>query len=517
MKKFTVSFTTFSLVSLAVVLFTAWLAIAQKQPDAQTQEHTKNQLQSQLEQAGKAPVNNYAARSPWPQFHGDGYAQAASGLRGLEAGDTLEVQEISLPGWGGTPTQIHLSERYPDGSRTAWSATLTSVVKAKINSDEFTFAGGYKIEDRPLGGSVHWNMQLGAGNKAFVPDPKNRSILRFGERDSNDPMSEIVLEDTFVLPDEIQGKAVVLNLTFDGWLIFLTTDAWMGAVRTDFSEYRSFDLGSVINDRTVHNSFPVDENGNIFVASYYGLNKVRWTGNNLELVWNVPYDFRGPGCPPPDERIIRQIIRVFTGESCTGSGTTPTLMGRGEMDRLVYAVDSHEKNNLVAFWRDDIPSDWQGLPGQDRRVAGILQLPYSTWEGAGFTAENSPPVAGYDIAVAQYAGFSPRCRVPKGVQMARWNPDANKLSLLWSNPEVQFNNVMTISLPSNLLYGIGRGERCQYVYRGLNLDNGEPAFSLPLGRNRNYLDQGNSHALNDDRSIVFGTSTGMVRIRPASR
>jgi hypothetical protein len=187
------------------------------------------------------------------------------------------------------------------------------------------------------------------------------------------------------------------------------------------------------------------------------------------------------------------------------------------MDKLVVAVDSHRKNNLIAFWRDEIPADWRGLPGYDRRVASVLPLPYSTWAGNGFSAENSPPVAGYDIAVAQYAGFQPRCLSPRGVQMARWNPVENRLGLLWTNSEVQFNNVMTISWGSNLLYGVGRGERCNYVYRGLDRQSGRVAFSLPLGTSRNFLDQGNSHALNDDRSIIFGTTNGMVRMYPAKR
>jgi hypothetical protein len=97
-------------------------------------------------------------------------------------------------------------------------------------------------------------------------------------------------------------------------------------------------------------------------------------------------------------------------------------MGRGTMDRLVLAVDSARQNKLVAFWRDEIPSDWQGLPGEDRRVAAVLSLPYSTWERGGFSAENSPPVAGYDAVVAQYSGFTPRCESLRGVQLARWDP-----------------------------------------------------------------------------------------------
>ncbi|MFM2398930.1 MAG: hypothetical protein RL341_1087 [Pseudomonadota bacterium] len=469
-----------------------------------------------VDQQGAAPANPFAADSPWPQFHRNGYAQAATPLRGPEVGDQLEAQYVALPSAfarGGAPTQMHLSERYPDGSRTAWSTNLTGIVKAHIAGDRFTFAGGYVITPRVMDWNIHWNMQLGRGNKAFVPSTKERAILRFGERDPRNPYSEIVLEEKFVLPEQIKGSATVINLSFDGWLIFVTNEAWVGAVKTDFSQWRAFDLGRATGDVTVHNSFPVDESGNLFVVSYYAMTKLHWTGNGFTLLWRSPYDFRGPGCGEPSKYPSREVLKVVKGSSCTGSGTTPTLVGRGGMDKLVVVVDSHRQNNLVAFWRDEIPAHWQGVPGQDRRVAAVMPLPYATWEGAGFTVENSPPVAGYDIAVAQYSGFSPGCGSLRGVQMARWDATARRMQLAWVNPEVQFNNVMTISTASNLIYGIGRGDDCRNVYRGLDRATGQVAFSLPLDASRDYVDGGNSHVVNDDRSIVFGTATGMVRIR----
>jgi hypothetical protein len=497
------------------VLILGWLAVVTALPViAQVQIPPSGSNPTHLDRAGEAPPNPQAALSPWGQFHRNAYAQASTPLRGLEPGDRIEAQYLPLPGWGGTPTQMHISERYPDGSRTVWSTTLTSLVKARVMGEQFTFAGGYRMERSPLAFNIHWNMQLGRGNKAFVPDPNNRAILRFGERDPRDPMSPILLEQRFVLPAQIKGKPTVINLSYDGWLIFVTTEAWIGAVKTDFSEWRAFNLGAATNDLTVHNSFPMDEAGNIYVVSFFAMTKVQWTGNRFQLGWRIPYDFRGAGCPPPSENKQREVLRVLRGEACTGSGTTPTLLGRGTMDKLVVVVDGHRQNNLVAFWRDEIPPDWRGINGYDRRVAAVLQLPYSTWAGNGFTAENSPPVAGYDIAVAQYAGFQPRCAVPRGVQMARWEPTQNRMKLLWTNPKVQFNNVMTISWGSNLVYGVGRGEQCNYVYRGLDRQSGRIAFSIPLGTSRNFLDQGNSHALNDDRSIIFGTSNGMVRMRP---
>ncbi|PNY80152.1 hypothetical protein [Deinococcus koreensis] len=468
---------------------------------------------SALDRAGEAPINPWSADPVWGQFHRNGYAQAATTARGPEAGDRLQVQYVAVPGSGGAPTQMHLSAPYPDGSRTAWSTTLTHIVKARVRGATFELAGAYEIAAlREL--NVAWNMTLGRGNKAYVPSPRDRAILRFGDADPRDPRSPIVLEKTFRLPPEVRGVPAVLNLSYDGWLVVITNEAWMVAVKTDFSAHRSFDLGQATNDLSTHNSFPMDEQGNLYVASLFAMTKVRWTGNEFRLVWRTPYDFRGPGCPPVSGKQVREALKVVAGLPCTGSGTTPTLVGRGAMDQLVVAVDSHRRNRLVAFWRNEPPADWVALPGQDRRVAGVLELPHSTWAGRGFTAENSPPVSGYDIAVAQYAGFTPPCDAPRGVQLARWNPALRKLELTWANDSVPFNNVMTLSSGSGLIYGSGRNRDCQVVYRGLERHTGRVAFSLPLGRSDRFVDSGNTNALLDDRSILFGVPQGIARLRP---
>jgi hypothetical protein len=470
--------------------------------------------QNDLDRIGEAPRNPYAAGDVWGQFHRNGYAQAATPLRGPEPGDRFEVELIRTPGRGGAPTQMHISDAYADGSRTAWSTTLTHLVKARIDGDDFDLVDAYQINQRALSGNIIWNMQLATGNKAFVPASKERAIYRFADASPGDPKSKIALEAKFEIPADIKGEVTVLNLTYDGWIIFVTSEAFVGAVRQDFSDVRWLDLGKTTGDVTTHNSFPIDEDGNIFIVSFHAMTKVRWTGEKLDLVWRAPYDFRGPGCKAPSSNARREVMKAITGKACTGSGTTPTLVGRAPMDKLVVVVDSHRKNNLVAFWRDDPPADWIPPRGEDRRVAGVLQLPHSTWEGRGFTAENSPPVAGYDIAVAQFAGFWPKCDIPRGVQMATWNPRTRRLELKWANPEIAFNNVMTISTSSGLVYGSGRDPDCNYVYRGLDRETGAEAFRVVLGKDGNFIDGGNSNAILPDRSIVFGVSDGIVRLRP---
>jgi hypothetical protein len=89
---------------------------------------------------------------------------------------------------------MHISDTYPDGSVTAWSTNLTHIVKARAKGATFELVDAYEITTKVTDFNILWNMTLGHGNKAFVPSPKTRSILRFGDADPNDPMSKIVLE-----------------------------------------------------------------------------------------------------------------------------------------------------------------------------------------------------------------------------------------------------------------------------------------------------------------------------------
>jgi hypothetical protein len=190
-------------------------------------------------------------------------------------------------------------------------------------------------------------------------------------------------------------------------------------------------------------------------------------------------------------------------------------MGLEGQDELVLVADSHAPNNMIAFWRDEIPADWAGLPGYDRRVAAVTPLPYSTHEGEGFTAENSPTAWGYDIAIAQYNGFSPGPNPVPGVQKLTWNPEARTLDVVWATDAVNFNNVMTYSIGSNLVYGTGRRDGV-YHFWGLDWNTGDIALEVPLGDSDDYLDQGNQVTIAEDQTILYGSATGIVRLRPSS-
>lgn len=480
----------------------------------ESSQRAPSQFSQQPQTPPEVPVNAYLGDSPWPIFHRNTYAQASTPLRGPEPGDSFDVDVLNTNIGGPSPWTL-LSESYVDGTRVIWGGTTTHVFKAVANKEAFELIDSYRIDrDRS---SFHWNLVVLRNNKVIVADRGSNKYYKFGDADPNDWRSKIILEDTFEIPESIPGNAGHFSVSYDGWIIFVTDAGYIGAVSSDFTQYRSLQLPQDGSETNFHNTYALDETGGIFIATTGRMLRVDWRNTEFSLAWNIPYDFRGPGCERVSRRRrrpAREFLAVARGEECTGSGTTPTLIGSDNDDKLVLVADGHSpSNNLVAFWRDAIPTDWEGISGYDRRVAGIAAIPYSTPEGDGFTAENSPTAWGYDIAIAQYNGFRPGCNPVRGVQKFHWNPLTRSLELVWATDQINFNNVLTYSKGSNLVYGSGRRD-CVYYFWGLNWDTGTVELEIPLGDSRDYLDQGNQVTINDDRTAFFGSATGIVRIHP---
>jgi hypothetical protein len=468
--------------------------------------------------AQTGPRNPALADSPWPVFHHDSSASAASPLRGPEPADRLTVQTIATDLVGASPWTL-LSPRYPDGARAAYGATLRGVFKVRLSGPEFDLVD--KWEPEPWKGflrsaSVMYNIALLRDGALIVPDPRRRKFYRIVDETPGDSRSRLRLERAFDLPDDVPGQASQFNIAYDGTIVALTDKGWLVAIAPDFQSYRKFDLSAGTGDLDGHNAFPIDQDGNIFIVSWRSMTKVRWTGRDFRLEWRAPYDFLGPGCA--DRRAggaFSEVMRTLRGGICTGSGTTPTLVGTGPGDELVVVADGHQpSNNLVAFWRNTPPAGWRPLPGRDARVAGVVRLPYATPLGKGFSVENSPAALGYDVFIAQWGGINPQCDQPRGVQMVRWDPARRSLRVVWANPEVAMNGVITASGGSNLIYSSGR-IGCTYTFFGLDRLSGAVRIRLPLGNDAMFVDGGNNISLNDDRSLVFGSGKGLVRLLPS--
>jgi hypothetical protein len=84
---------------------------------------------------------------------------------------------------------------------------------------------------------------------------------------------------------------------------------------------------------------------------------------------------------------------------------------------------------------------------------------------------------------------------------------------VWRNDRINMNGVLTYAAGSGLIYQSGRRD-CVYRLYGLDWRSGEVVLDVPLGGDARWLDQGNQIVPAADRSLLFGSAEGLVRIRP---
>lgn len=461
--------------------------------------------------AQSVPDNETLADSSWPLFHRNGYAQASGDLESLRPGDRIGFQRFDNPEGGTAPWTVMLAP-YSDGSQAVISNTQYGVIKWLIDGPDMEKASYMKL---PRGRwDFDWNVAALATGEIAVTSISRNTIYLLKDERPDCPQCDLVIARTIEVPQSVGRLTIHFTVSYDGHILILMEDNRIAAISLASGQVAAVhSLGKGGSGYSYHNAFASDETGRIFISSQQGVTALDWDGRSFRTAWEAAYDFRGPGCREPrrDSR-RRERLRTIRGKACTGTGTTPTLIGTPE-DGLVVMVDGHApQNNLVAFWRGSIPTEWQGLPGQDRRLAGRIALPLSTPEGEGHTAENSPAALGNAIFIAQWAGFNPGCEPPKGVQRVDWNAGARRLDLVWANPDVHFNGIPTASSRTGLVYGTGRGNGCTYAYRALDIDTGEVRIDVPLSEDDAYTDQGNQHAIADDGSIIVGVRRGTLRL-----
>ena len=188
-----------------------------------------------------------------------------------------------------------------------------------------------------------------------------------------------------------------INITFDGRLVMTTDHGWVVCLARDFSTYDAIQLPGAGTDAAEHcadraaryghtsygwvrTSSCTGDDGGIYVSSVDTIHKVVWTGERLSLdpadgAWSARYRNGG-------------------GD---GSGTTPSLMGFGpDEDRFVVIGDGDDVVNITLLWRDEIPDDWEQLPGApSRRIAGMGPAHMGDPTRTEIKTEQSITVSGY--------------------------------------------------------------------------------------------------------------------------
>jgi hypothetical protein len=462
------------------------------------------------------PKNSFLADSPWPVTHYNSYAQASSSYLGPE-----KVGALTRKSFQSGPTGLltmAVSGLYPDGKRAIWCGSIADVAKVV---DE---PGGFRVVSRivkegvgPLD-LISINSAISGAYNFVDRDniyycPKGLKIYAYGDQEPGNIESPVVLLRSFSIPPSVTSsddQIVGMNLTYDGYVAFATAKGLVGVVDRNFTDFRYM----LLNNEEVSNSIACDEDGGIYVVTSKKMYRVQWTGTELSTEeskggWAASYE-TGSG-----------IGGIRLGE---GSGSTPTLMGYGNQDKLVVLTDGQDLMHVVLMWRDKIPANWQQIPGTlDRRIAAQAPVKFGNPSATRSLSEQSPCVRDYGILIVnnELKGSSGNqlgdlltsgnpTNAPKGVEKFVWDSGSRRLSTVWVNRDISWpNGIPCMSAPSNLAYCIGQNNGV-WNFSALDWSTGKLRFRFPLGQQLNYNSAYAPTQVGIGRSLYSATLFGFV-------
>jgi hypothetical protein len=513
-----------------------------------------------------SPRNPYLADSAYPVAHGYGDLAPFPGPEGPSR--RLQPDEIIWKKVGPINGYAPIfSNPYPNGKRVIWVGGYDRV--AKLDADTLdiltthglggnTYFGEEEIErhinrmdamndeevaryEQQLWRIPYRSVQsayrmISSDNELYMPyraSDGGIALRVYGDSDPADPASDIVLKREWKVPPTLSKANIMsVNMTYDGWVVLVTQDGVMAALSRDFKQVRTLKLPRKSDEPAeanffaafMRNGLTLDDTNGIFVITRDHLHRVQWTGSKLSLeesdgAWSVPY---------PNEIGI-------------GSGTTPTPMGWGpDEDHLVIIADGTKNNQAMAFWRDEIPDDWKGLSGFDRRVAGMTPIVFGVSPNEVIQVENAPLVHGYGAFFNNFdnsflAQFLPQTKEKKGVAEREdtsgrvhlpskvsaggsridWDPKIRTLKTVWTNQTNFVNTVCTISSVSLKVYCWGMRDR-NWTLEAVDWQSGASAFHYTLGPSKRYDALGGPIIVdhNGDVNCACSGGLGMVRVKP---
>lgn len=430
------------------------------------------------------PCNPFLSSSTWGASHRSSYAQASSPFPGPAAGDAVRHQHVV--GVLGVPLIFSFTEPYADGGRAAWASTVATpdgryVYKVDVQTGAVIANFGFFDDPQaPGAGGVSgaYNL-LDRDNHLIVG--RDRSFDVYGDAVPGDRFSKIAHLRHFTFPDSAlcgpDDKLVGITMLFDGRVAFASQLGVVGTVprEPDRMTAKNLVTASINGDRCatasaddqrldqVSNSIAADEHGGIYVVTSNAMYRYDWNGTGLRRVWRSGY-----------ETGASSAVRIGSG-----SGSTPTLMGTGpKQDRFVVITDGATLMHLDLFWRDEIPADWKGLPGKDRRLACEVPVRFGDPDATESQNEQSVLVRGYGSVVPNnqlvnddaFAALSGNARqlaaalaggdptnAPHGVERIDWDPRTRTCRSVWANRELSLpNGIPSMSTATGLIYAIGQ-------------------------------------------------------------
>ena len=509
--------------------------------------------------ANLPPKNPWLADSIYAMGHGDSAQQDSLAVSGpIDSSRQLASNEIDFAAVGPGHFGSQITSIYPNGKRAIWSIGLDRISKLEHDSfeiiDEYFFpnAKRWTLEDanqsinkldnnndgffaiyegyqqskkfRNLAGIY---TLMDSDNLFYMMDMQG-NIHVFGDKIQGDMNSPIELKKSVPIRNDATGKNIGLNMTYDGWIITVTEHGYVIALNRDLSTQHILKLNhaeGAENKATrptgygwVRNGYAIDKDGGIYIVSQEHMHKIVWTGEQLSKntkdgAWTAPY----------------------LNEWEHGSGATPSLMGFDNEDQFVVITDGANIMNVVLFWRNQIPNNWQPIKDTlSPRIAGQLPANMGNESIQQIQSEQSVVVAGYGAMVVNntprnapwymperaksllvsYLGSNPKHN-PYGIHKFQWNQQKQQLEEAWVNNEVSSpNSVPIVSHNSNQVYFIGARQN-QWTLEAVNWQTGDSTFHYSVGGQRyNSLFAGT--LLDQSGRIFYGTGWGIVRLNPSN-
>lgn len=345
------------------------------------------------------------------------------------------------------------------------------------------------------------------------------TIMALGLKNPDKPEEGIELKRSINIKEHVRKGTTLVGLGIDwnGRLVF-ASESLMGTLDREFKEKpQVFEYGDgEINS----NSFALDENNAVYIATDHYLRKIVFNGKELsdkeeDGGWRSRYD---TGDVPP------------TIKWGTGTGSTPTLMGFGQdPDKLVVITDGSNNMNLVAFWRDQIPAGFQQKPGtKSRRIADQIKITAGYKQPPAFLqSEQSVSVNGYGAFVVNniaevpikdkiidVVAIGPVTPTPKGAERLQWDTENDRWQRVWSRPDlVSTSMVPAVSTPSGIVFVNGYTAKDGWEVTGLDWNSGKTVHRTLFGHD-NYGNGAYSifqfHANGD---LMFNSIAGPFRVK----
>ncbi len=475
--------------------------------------------------------------------------ELSSRILGLEEIDHLWSSPIA----GGI-----LDFTYPDGSTVFWVSQVDRIMKLRLGDDNRL----EKVAELPLEPkefprfepedmqrvvaqldanevgteaysslAAEWNGYQIEGLRAYYAMLNSSGILYVGNRNSviayadaepGNPESGIVKVGQYGFQKRklqlgVKMPLVIMigmNITPDGHIITVTIDGTVMAIKPDLSEAVYYNLPG----EQIWNSVAVDDHGAIYVVGTKQLHKLIWTGTDFsdeseDGAWVEPY-------------AIGELDATLRAER--GSGTTAALVGGSEAaDRFVAIADAEDVNNLIFYWRDEIPGDWQQLPGtSSRRIAGIAAVNFGDEKLTSSYSENSATVFEYGAVLAnnqvktnekmmldvQLQMKDPK-RTPIGVQKFEWDPAARAFRVAWVRDDVSSpNSTPVVAMKNRQLHVVGLKDG-KWVMETLDWDTGETRAVYTMGSSERYNPIMLALQILPNGDPIFATFGGVMHLR----